>query len=726
MFYFIILSIIYITKIIFSDPIIELKCGNLISGRQYENKFFVDINKLQNFNKTITKFKNIRLEEPVKIYQLDCFGKLSSRDRYGVFINQKEKPNYYMSYLDEKLRQFYYSGVERPYAADCYFRRCDMGLFFLSKHYNFVNLNDLSRILYVDYGVVVEIKTNDNIFLLETVYYSNTKIKATVCPYINWIGNLSVFKYTPEPHLDVNGYLKPSNNRANIITTIYPKDNNYKFFKCGVLKQVTLPDLNIGYKLKRIYEEMNYEGDINVLKEEINCEKIKESNKLYHFVYLPRQSNYKKKLLMEKSDKYNKFYSDEIILLYEKDKIDKSISGDGGQVHVYEYAPPIKKPTCIRKVQNDTPSTLLPTIESLKLIKFDLESNIYYIFVKKSNLLQNIPIKCLTKFENDKRNNYDMFYSKAAVLSVIRSKDRNKPTPITFKEIEFELSMNNFGSYRCFASNKTKSFNDKAITFGDSYLLPENNLKIKLDGVAVGSDSQTLASCIINYKEIGSLKKFTVQYEEDGVKTITFSNFTESNEDILIKDNKVYYEKRFNYKIVLVICLYESLVKTSFETNQNFIYPTINEKIIIRNHDDQKNQTGKNNLSTSKDDGNKSIEKIKHFSLKNNKLNKMFLRDIDDDLFKPKSKRDENLIYLYIFGLLFGIVVCSGTIIVIVYLLTKQRKKKLAESIDYSGDSSDSKKSYSKKDQSRKLYSNQSYSRQYNSKKGCFGQNFSR
>uniref|UniRef100_A0A0N4Z3G2 Astacin domain-containing protein n=1 Tax=Parastrongyloides trichosuri TaxID=131310 RepID=A0A0N4Z3G2_PARTI len=183
---FFILSFGEISKIVSGDydMTIELRDG----GNYYHRDVRYDFNfdSLDNYNISFTEHLNVKFNNPVKYFIMD----------YNDLENQgKDNTTYGMRYRTHSSeynligqwayhRGYTYSDLQ--IASYLNIHQCDSGLIIADKTYTYVMLNDKSKTYYVDYGIVLLLKAENNRIIFNTFFYKGMNFKATACPYTNW------------------------------------------------------------------------------------------------------------------------------------------------------------------------------------------------------------------------------------------------------------------------------------------------------------------------------------------------------------------------------------------------------------------------------------------------------------------------------------------------------------------------------------------------------------
>uniref|UniRef100_A0A0N4ZM52 Ig-like domain-containing protein n=1 Tax=Parastrongyloides trichosuri TaxID=131310 RepID=A0A0N4ZM52_PARTI len=536
-----------------------------------------NFSELREYGKNISQFKNIKFKNPPKLFKINITFDVGLGDSLGIHIKSIKDSVYQISFNPGFYKGFNFDSLEKS-VARCDILQCDLGLFIFSKNYNYEALNNETKEYEVDYGIIVGLITFRNRMILHEIFFKNMNIRVTLCPYINWVSKVTMIKYEPEPGIGDSGFLEPSNGLAHIILPIYLKENIKDFFTCGKLIQPELPDFAIGYEMTPGLENKDLEEDVDAITGELVCRKEDNVNKLYHFGYIDKVSNYLNKIFMEpihaSYSNFYKLYYKQTILLYKRENIDFKIKSNISTLRLAD-GHIVEKPLCVRKVKNVITAKIIPATESLDQVKYDDEMKIDYVLIQQKNLDRKVSLKCLSKVKDDVYNRYDMYYSRAAKISAIKLNENDQSTWNFVDEIIPSNNMKAFGSYKCVILNSIDVFNRSAVTLSETFVLPANKLKIDFHDVAVDIKINNVAGCVKKYEQVGVLKLIDVKYIEGHPKMITITDFVKKNKNILIEEKNINLKKSFNGTDVNVTCIYESLVKTTFETKQTFKYPMI-------------------------------------------------------------------------------------------------------------------------------------------------------
>uniref|UniRef100_A0A0N4ZM60 Ig-like domain-containing protein n=1 Tax=Parastrongyloides trichosuri TaxID=131310 RepID=A0A0N4ZM60_PARTI len=501
--------------------------------------------------------------------------RIKRRDnKYGVIfghIKSREKVTFNVAY--NKGNPFMAFKTTRAFFN---IHQCDFGIMVYDSVYTDEDLNKLDRSFEVDYGILFVLKVASNRLSLRTLSYNSRRIRASVCPYTNWAPKGRIIKFIPAPYVENNGFFENSNGKAHIILPVFRRDDDYNFFSCGKVVQPTLPDLSLGFSLVTSGSNYNFKGDITALDNDIVCDNHNDINKLYHFGLLEKDSNYMGITKVDKIDvtlinRY-KLYSDQIIMIYNKEHLIKMVKHGNNFIKLGTKDISVD-PLCIAKLNSNISATLLPTMNDLESLYYSEDLDIFYSTVKGVDLNKKIPLKCLSKVKKDTYRRYDEFYSQAALISVIKSDDKTYTTSPIINETQFTTNLEGFGSYFCRASMKTKAYRENVIKIKKMYFIPDDKFKFDFSDVVLDNKIDSYVGCINSYNIWGYLKDINISSQDQS--PISVKDIKVTNKDIIIKDNFVYFKKKYNLTKATVYCNYETVFKTMFTTKQNFKFPQI-------------------------------------------------------------------------------------------------------------------------------------------------------
>uniref|UniRef100_A0A0N5CAB2 EGF-like domain-containing protein n=1 Tax=Strongyloides papillosus TaxID=174720 RepID=A0A0N5CAB2_STREA len=546
-------------------------CG--FNGNHFQNQMMIDFNTLKKYNEKQKDYLNVKFKE-IKILHLnwDDIKKGSSNKDHqcGLSIGVLFTSIYHISYSVG-----YYGGNNfddlSKYDVFCNIQQCDLGLVFFDRKKNAEVLNNINKVHTVEHAVLMVVKSSDNKMLLGVRLYHKVNIRLGVCPYTNWVPRKGLSKFEPEDKLQNNGFFEEENGYGHIVVPFYKKNYNAKEFICGTLKQPSLPDLLIGYKLKEDNKDKKITGVINPLSEEIKCKSSDNSQYHYHFGYLETDTNYMSERIMDvlairNKDSNHKFYAGQKIYIYSWSSIANGLKNEHDHLR-------LKNPTvteevsCIKSLKNDVRANILPTIGSVDSIKRHQKKNIFYRLMKLDDLDKIHTFRCLSKVEGMNQVHMDKFYSRSAIFSIKNEEKPNIIYTLTKNKIIFSRkNMDSYGSYRCKESNVTKVFNRNAITMDKVYYLPDEDSELALGDLK--NNNKQYIGCVKQYESLGEIKKIRIEFGENVRKPIDIDNFSNVTDKMDIKENIISYKAPRDVPGVIVKCTYRTPADTTFYTKR--------------------------------------------------------------------------------------------------------------------------------------------------------------
>ncbi|CEF66020.1 Hypothetical protein SRAE_2000069300 [Strongyloides ratti] len=549
---------------------------------QDENNFHVldknlEFDGLEKFKTSETKFENVVFKNP-KIFIIDWeeVQRMTNNPNYmyGFQIRGKELNSFHVTFTASFFRGLTFNGLENE-VMTCDVSQCDIGYVFFDKKLNYVQLIEKGNIYTVEYAVLVLVKSLSNRIVLQEVNYHKMNINIGLCPYINWVSKKGLLKFIPEDHIKDNGYFESSNGNAHILIPFFKKSLDSNFFSCGKLKQPTLNDISIGYNLKNIESERNFEKEIYPLGDDIVCGNHYDQERYYFFAYSENYTNYMGERRMDKIDisfdKNYKIYAGQSIYIYPRYPIDNFFQNNVINKRLGEnwY---VEEPRCIVKLKTNIEATIIPTIESLSLINYNPNMKIFYQIIQKDNLNKKYNIKCFAKVEGEMKDHLDEFYSRAAEFTVINLNNKNNVYKYTSNEIIFYGNkMDNFGAYICKDFNFTHIYDKNIITLTKSYFIPENKTEIIFHELIVEKNKHTnkYKICQQSYGLFSNITKVKINILENDTLIIDVDDFSTLQNQIEIKDNEVFYNNSRNISGISILCTYKTIFQTTFNVKQN-------------------------------------------------------------------------------------------------------------------------------------------------------------
>uniref|UniRef100_A0A0K0FGE8 EGF-like domain-containing protein n=1 Tax=Strongyloides venezuelensis TaxID=75913 RepID=A0A0K0FGE8_STRVS len=540
----------------------------------------------------------------------------------------------------------------------CNIQQCDLGLVFFDRTKNAEILNDLKKNHTVEHAVLMVVKSSDNKMLLGIRSHHKVNIILGICPYINWVQKKGVLKFIPEEHIRDNGYTEESNKFSHIVVPFYKKNENSDEFICGKLKQPTMPDFLIGFKLSEDNEDKTISEDINPLEDELKCKSGGAIEKHCHFGYLEKDTNYMSERIMEvikvrsKSLTYN-FYAGQKIYIYFCEKIFKSL--ENTSKHLRLKKPHItERVSCIRNLKKGIKANILPSIGSVDSIKKNERLNIFYRLIQPDDLNKKHSFRCLSKVNGTNKAHMEEFYSRTAKFSIKSEEDPNIVYTSSKNEIAFiDKEIKNYGSYRCKESDPISLFDKNFITMDKVYYLPYEGAEMKFVESHVDDTYQSDIGCNKQYETFGELKKMTIIFGQNVSDPISIEDFSNSTDTIDIKEGKIIYKPPKDVLGVTIECTYKTPAETTFYTRK--------DTFISKSHD-----TGVKNNATKVITKEKVVTQVKNNSTP------------------------------WVIGIVIAVILFCTIVIVVAYLIVRRIKKRRAEnslSLSFTGVSNLSKSS---------------------------------
>uniref|UniRef100_A0A0N5C9N0 EGF-like domain-containing protein n=1 Tax=Strongyloides papillosus TaxID=174720 RepID=A0A0N5C9N0_STREA len=537
----------------------------------------IRFNTLKKFDTKQREYENIKFKE-IKILHLE-WDEIKSIASHGelcgltVGTDDTSIRNYNITYSTGYYVGHNFDNIEQPIY--CNIQQCDLGLVFFDKFKNAETLNNLKKNHTVEHAVLMVVKSSDNKMLLGVRSHHKVNIILGLCPYINWVQKKGILKFVPEDYIRDNGYFEEGNSFAHIVLPFYKKNQESDEFICGKLKQPTMPDLLIGFKLREDNEDKKISEDINPLEDELKCNSGDAIGKHCHFGYLEKDTNYMSERIMEpirvhkkESLKYH-FYAGQKIYIYFYETISKAL--ENASKHLRLKIPYItERVLCIRNLKKGIKANILPSIGSVDSIKKNERLNIFYRLVQLDDLNKKYPFRCLSKVNGKNKAHMEEFYSRTAKFSIKSEEDPNIIYTSSNNEIAFiDKEIQNYGSYRCKESDAISLFDKNYITMDKVYYLPYEGAEMKFVESHVDDTYQSDIGCNKQYGTFGVIKKITIKFGQDVNDPITIEDFSNSTDTIYIKEGKIIYKPPKGVLGVTVECTYTTPAETTFYTRKD-------------------------------------------------------------------------------------------------------------------------------------------------------------
>uniref|UniRef100_A0A0N5C3J5 DOMON domain-containing protein n=1 Tax=Strongyloides papillosus TaxID=174720 RepID=A0A0N5C3J5_STREA len=206
----------------------------------------VEFDKLDKLETEQKSYINVKFNE-IKVLYIKLDGINDGASPCGLFVKDHDNQGYQISFSAG-----YYVGNNFDFLLPlwCKIQQYEFGLVFFDRNKGADVLNNVNEVHTVEHAVLINILSSDDKMLLGTRPHHKVNIIIGLCPYINWVNKKRWIEFIPEDHIKDNGFFEEENGYAHIVAPLYKKNYDEKEFFCGKLKQPTLPDLLIGYKLK--------------------------------------------------------------------------------------------------------------------------------------------------------------------------------------------------------------------------------------------------------------------------------------------------------------------------------------------------------------------------------------------------------------------------------------------------------------------------------------------
>uniref|UniRef100_A0A0N4ZMZ5 Ig-like domain-containing protein n=1 Tax=Parastrongyloides trichosuri TaxID=131310 RepID=A0A0N4ZMZ5_PARTI len=436
------------------------------------------------------------------------------------------------------------------------------------------------RILSVDYSIFIVIKSTSNQMSLYSFEYSDIDKSLSICPYEDWTPKIGIARFIPDDDIKNKGYNNISNSKERyIVTPIYNKKKNDKFFLCGILKQSSIvPDIKIGFNLIYKNPTTNYSDNIDIMDMTIKCIDENISNENYVFSLTNPLTDPNNKTIINFIGytplKKETRYIGETIYLYEKTYVDDvltNIDTDNYET-LREYKHFRVTPRCVRRIESDLFVTLKPRLQNIDIEPKLLEKSNMFLY-KISEKFMNKPykIKCVSLIEEEYNEKYEDFVSKSAIIAVYKEYGMED---VSNRSITFGNDLKDYGKYKCIITNMTEAYVKAKIKVRDTLIIPPDNYIFKFQYTTANPRNNTHVNCKKSYPQLGYLKYIEFIFES-GNKTInvTLIDILEGQNIVGLRGDKIILKKSFGYKYVNVYCIYETLAGTNVKTSQYFNLP---------------------------------------------------------------------------------------------------------------------------------------------------------
>uniref|UniRef100_A0A0N5BIG1 Ig-like domain-containing protein n=1 Tax=Strongyloides papillosus TaxID=174720 RepID=A0A0N5BIG1_STREA len=509
-----------------------------------------------------------------KIFYID-FEKYKESSSGSVFnLNMKIKLNE-NSY---PTKIFVASAANRNYI-DFTWLKCEFGLIMVDDQLNENTFYTSTKLITVDYAILILLKSRTKKIHYTTVPYFSKIFLLYPCPYGEYTTEYSNIRYIPNKYVLENGvfffnYEKPS----HLFIPIFQGSNGDNFFACGILRQPTLPDITLGYKL-----ESNGNEDLRKKIEETNIQTIDSCSEPYDnnkvtYTYLDEDSQFTNSKIFINTKKDNSEYINQKKYFYNLNSFDRNIFNSTNTTNEIFIIP-----SCMVTSENRE-FLITPTVDGLKTID---QENVRYLFIKDSYSSGNFSVRCLSEVNNENEKRYKNYYSKGADILVIK-KDSVNNTKLKGEKLLMlsKESLESYGEYTCNVVKTAKSLNGKSLQVKSVYILPENYMTVPLQPANVLYNKNSYPHCKKVHQNVGKLIK--IEVSNDKSETIGLLEIFHSTSIFdVTKDFVNFIPLHPEYQIT-INCNYQTMAKTFFTTVQKF---------IIYNSSDRRNNKYHNNTA---------------------------------------------------------------------------------------------------------------------------------
>uniref|UniRef100_A0A0N5BT37 EGF-like domain-containing protein n=1 Tax=Strongyloides papillosus TaxID=174720 RepID=A0A0N5BT37_STREA len=555
----------------------ESRCPS--HGGSFAVSIKIDFNKLDKFDANETKYKNVNFKE-IRIFHLDWDiiknGAAYNRKVCGLLVKKGYSAGGYHIIYSTAYNGGHNFNDDKV-DINCNIHQCDLGLAFFDRTKDAAILNNVNKEHTVEHAVLMVVKSSDNRMILGFKTHDKVNIIISICPYKKWVKENGFLKFIPEEHIRDNGYTTRPNDIGHIVVPFYKKNENSDEFICGKLKQPTMPDILVGFKLEERSSNPKIGEDFNPLRDELKCHYSDDKALHVHFGYLEKGTNYMSERIMEPIraredvNPIYHFYAGQKIYIYEGEEFLKSLNDSNKHLRLQNpnaYGEVI----CIRNLIKGIKANILPTIGSLDSIKKNENLNIFYRFIKPTDLVKHHQFRCLSKVQGANKTVMDEFYSRTAKFSIKSEEDPNIVYTSSNDKIVFiDKKIQNYGSYRCKESDAISLFDKNYITMDKVYYLPFEGAEMELLESHVDGTYQSDIGCNKQYGTFSVIKKMTVKFGQNVRDPITIDDFSNATDIIDIKEGKIIYKPPKDVLGVTIECTYKTPAETTFYTTKTTV-----------------------------------------------------------------------------------------------------------------------------------------------------------
>uniref|UniRef100_A0A0K0F5E1 Ig-like domain-containing protein n=1 Tax=Strongyloides venezuelensis TaxID=75913 RepID=A0A0K0F5E1_STRVS len=547
----------------------DVRDGNENSESGY--KINEKLSKLLMYNGSLSVPNHLSINSR-KIFYINFEKYQESSSGYVFNINMKLK----LSEDSYPTKLFVPSAANRNYI-DFTLLKCEFGLTMIDNQLNETTFYTSTNLITVDYAILILLKSSTKKIHYTTVPYFSQIFLLYPCPYSKYTTEYSNIKYIPDKYVLENGvfffnYEKPS----HLFIPIFQSSNGNNFFACGILRQPTLPDIILGYKLESNGNEvLRKKIEETTIQTIDSCSEPYENNKVI-YTYLDEDSQFTNSKIFINTKKDSNEYVNQKKYFYNLNNLDRNIFNNTNTTDEIFIIP-----SCI-VTSEDKNFIITPTVDDLKIINHE---NVWYLYINDSNSDGNFSVRCLSEVNNVNEKHYKNYYSKGADILVIKKDSVNNKQLKGDKLLMLSKeSLKSYGEYTCNVDKIAKSLNRKSLQVKNVYILPENYMTIALQPANVLYNKNSYPHCKKVHPNVGKLIK--IEVSNDKSETIGLLEIFHSTSVFdVTKDFVNFIPLHPEYRIT-INCNYQTMTKSFFTTVQNF---------TIYNSSDKRNNQHPNN-----------------------------------------------------------------------------------------------------------------------------------
>ncbi|CEF62047.1 Hypothetical protein SRAE_1000032300 [Strongyloides ratti] len=542
----------------------KIKKDNEID-KGYIYSFFKNYNitDLQEFNCTIKHYHGINLTKTkYLIVNWDDMMLIENKTSPQIYINIFYPENTTTNVINENKKI-------SKWKLECGIDSCTFGLKFILDNKHYSDLMYYNKTIEPDYSLMIFFTMKNDRFSLKTISYGGHNYPLYFCPTKFWFTNESNIIFQPHKSIEnIKNFYGIESKK--ILVPIFPQSLNSKFFVCGVIKQPTLTDIQVGYNIKQNNEKnmeiLNYCGIYN--NNQIN----------FSFLFLDINYNY------DGTRKVIKIKADNDAILFGEVYYIYSYYNNNGKINGSLVNEPLKPRCLVKREIINTKSKIIPNFLFYNKLELFKKDNINYYLIDQKVYNRRFIVKCLTKFEMYYSSNLDNYYSMAVELELKKEINNSNELIDTNSILFLKNNLDSYGQYTCNVLSVSKSFINSGTIIENVYFIPDDHSYFYLPTINSSELISDIPSCKKSYGNFSYLTNIHVSFLNTSEKDI-FTGTDNNN-----KVQKSFFNssrKDFN-ETSHIICTYKTIVDTIFETHQLFKnkntlgkYPLIMEKVYV-------------------------------------------------------------------------------------------------------------------------------------------------